>query len=128
MLPMTREWVDKAEGDWAVLNREIQVQSTPSYDIVCFLAQQCAEKYLKARLQEDMTAFPKTHDLSLLLTLVLPTQPLWSVLEPLVRVLKNYAVRYRYPGDNASKIEADEAQRFCESVRDAVRSSFGLPL
>ncbi len=79
MLPITQEWVDKAEGDWAVLNREIQVQNMPNYDLVCFLAQQCAEKYLKARLQEDSVAFPKTHDLTLLLTLALPAQPLWNL-------------------------------------------------
>ncbi len=128
MLPITQEWVKKAEGDWAVLNREIPVQTLPNYDLVCFLAQQCAEKYLKARLQADSIEFPKTHDLPLLLTLALPVQPLWSVLEPVLRTLKNYAVRYRYPGDSADKLEAEEARRFCETVRDAVRSSFGLPI
>jgi len=45
-----------------------------------FFAQQCVEKYLKARLVEAGIAFPKTHDLEALLDLVLPAEPFadWS--------------------------------------------------
>ena len=53
MQPLTSEWIDKAEGDFATMMREMQVQDYPNYDAVCFHAQQCAEKYLKARLQES---------------------------------------------------------------------------
>ena len=44
MKPITAEWVAKAEGDFAVLEREINVRDNPSYDAICFHAQQCAEK------------------------------------------------------------------------------------
>ena len=44
----------------------------PNYAAACFHAQQCVEKYIKARLIEAETPFPKTHDLSALLSLVLP--------------------------------------------------------
>ena len=128
MLPITQEWIDKAEGDWVSLNREIAVPSKPNYDLVCFLCQQCAEKYLKARLQEAAFAFPKTHDLVLLLGLIVPIEPLWTALETPSRILKNYAVRYRYPGDSASQQEAKTAKENCEAVRDTVRGGFGLPL
>jgi HEPN domain-containing protein len=50
MTPLTREWIDKAEGDFATARREIRVRQAPNYDAVCFHAQQCVEKYLKARL------------------------------------------------------------------------------
>ena len=54
MKQITQEWIAKAEGDWQdALSR--------------YHAQQCAEKYLKARLDEAGSAFSKTHDLSLLL-------------------------------------------------------------
>ena len=33
-------------------------------DAVCFHCQQCAEKYLKARLQQDRIVFGKTHNLN----------------------------------------------------------------
>lgn len=64
----TREWIDKAEGDYAVAGREFAA-ATPVFDAVCFHAQQCAEKYLKALLQEHSVEFPRTHDLVALVAL-----------------------------------------------------------
>jgi HEPN domain-containing protein len=62
MKPITGEWITKAEGDFATAQRELKAIDHPNYDAVCFHAQQCAEKYLKAFLQEANIAFPKTHD------------------------------------------------------------------
>lgn len=50
MNPLTTEWVEKAEGDYATAKRESRVRRNPNYDAVCFHAQQMAEKYLKAFL------------------------------------------------------------------------------
>ncbi len=58
----TREWVEKAEGDFAVAGRE-PAAPAPVFDAVCFHAQQCVEKYLKALLQDRGIDFPRTHDL-----------------------------------------------------------------
>ena len=63
MKPLTSEWVEKAEGDFATAEREIRVRKTPNFDAVCFHAQQCTEKYLKALLQEADLPFGKTHHL-----------------------------------------------------------------
>lgn len=52
MKPTTAEWATKAEGDFATAGRELRARKTPNYDAVCFHGQQCAEKYLKAVLQE----------------------------------------------------------------------------
>jgi HEPN domain-containing protein len=35
-------------GDFATVEREVRARKNPNYDGVCFHAQQCAEKYLKA--------------------------------------------------------------------------------
>ncbi len=67
MNPIAFEYVEKAEGDFATAERELGVTVNPNYDAVCFHAQQCAEKYLKAQLQESGIRFGKTHDLTLLL-------------------------------------------------------------
>ena len=75
MKPLTREWIDKAEGDFATARREIRARQAPNYDAVCFHAQQCVEKYLKARLQEAELPFGRTHDLVALLNLLLPLNP-----------------------------------------------------
>ena len=74
MKPITQERINKAEGDWTSAGREVVVQTDPNYDLVCFLAQQCAEKYLKAALQEEGITPPKTHDLEKLMDLLLPAQ------------------------------------------------------
>ena len=44
MKPLTREWVDKAEGDFVTVTREYRARKSPNYDAACFHAQQCAEK------------------------------------------------------------------------------------
>ena len=44
MLPETIEWVVKAEADFASMVREASVAESPNRDLVCFLAQQSAEK------------------------------------------------------------------------------------
>ena len=57
MKPITEEWIVKAEGDFAMLERESRARKNPNYDGICFHAQQCAEKYLKARLCEAGISF-----------------------------------------------------------------------
>src|SRR5947207_15739429 len=103
MKPGTREWVDKAEADFATAGRELRARKQPNYDAACFHAQQCVEKYLKARLVEANIRFSKTHDLERLLDLILPREPLWEAYRPVLLDLNNYAVAYRYPRQPATR-------------------------
>ena len=126
MKPLTLEWIDKAEGDWFSPQREVRARKNPNYDAACFHAEQCAEKYLKARLQEAGIAFKKTHDLVNLLHLVLSLEPAWNILRPDLTILTDFAVDYRYPG-TAATTEAQDAVKRCRNVRIAARRAFGLP-
>jgi HEPN domain-containing protein len=126
MKPITQEWVNKAEGDFATAQREIQVEQMPNYDAVCFHSQQCAEKYLKARLQEENIAFKRTHDLSTLLDLLLPVQPNWATLRPTLDALTTYAVEFRYPGMSANQAIALQSFRDCVTVRQIIRQHFSV--
>jgi hypothetical protein len=36
MNPLTSEWIEKAEGDYATAGRELRVRRQPNYDAVCF--------------------------------------------------------------------------------------------
>jgi len=128
MQALTQLWVEKAEGDWRSMQREGAVLMGPNYDLVCYLAQQCAEKYLKARLQEAALGIPKTHNLPALLALILPVEPSWSILRVALTRLDDYGVEFRYPGRNAISTDAQEALQFCRIVREVARRSFGLPL
>jgi HEPN domain-containing protein len=61
------EWVEKAEGDFHSAERELRARKDTNYDAVCFHAQQCAEKYLKAFLVQHQISFRPIHDLEVLL-------------------------------------------------------------
>lgn len=128
MLAITEEWIEKAEEDWNVAQFTLAATHLHVYNAICFHAQQCAEKYLKARLQEDAITPAKTHDLEKLLDLLLPVFPLWAALRPALAQLTDYAVDFRYPGETATFNEAQDAVGLCRSVREAVRLSLGLPL
>ena len=120
MQPITAEWVAKAEGDLATARRELRARSMPNYDSACFHAQQSAEKYLKALLQETAMPFGKTHNLSLLLDLLNSRYPSLELLRPTLAILGAYAVEYRYPGESADKDLARQAVRMSEMVKNAV--------
>ena len=126
MKPLTGEWVEKAEGDFASANRELRARKQANYDSACFHAQQCAEKYLKARLQEAEIRFARTHDLPALLDQLLTLDPAWESLRSDLDALTTYAVDFRYPGASATKELAAQAVRQCKRIRAAVRSRLGL--
>jgi HEPN domain-containing protein len=64
MKRVAREWIDKAEADFISAGREYRARKQPNFDAACFFAQQCIEKYVKARLVQADRDFPRTHDLS----------------------------------------------------------------
>lgn len=45
-----RAWIKKAEGDLKTAEHALTLKERCPFDTVCFHAQQCAEKYLKALL------------------------------------------------------------------------------
>ncbi|MDD2321819.1 MAG: HEPN domain-containing protein [Geobacteraceae bacterium] len=123
MKPETTEWVQKAEGDMNTAQREFAVQVEPNHDAVCFHAQQCAEKYLKARLIEEGLPVMRIHDLEILLNQLLPFEVGFADLLQAVRILSAMAVEVRYPGMAADEEDAAEALRSSGKIRNAIRSS-----
>lgn len=99
MRALTREWVEKAEGDFNTAGREIRARKSPNYDAVCFHCQQGAEKYLKAFLQECDFRIPKIHDLNQLLEYCLPFDGTFEMHRDSLKELTKYAVEFRYPGE-----------------------------
>ena len=126
MKPLAAEWVSKAEGDYAIVERESRARKNPSYDGICFHPQQCAEKYPKARLCEAGIHFEKVHDLSALQEQVLTVEPLWEAYRADLAYLSDFAVHFRYPGESADRATALRARDLCRSFRKAARQSLGL--
>jgi HEPN domain-containing protein len=121
----TREWVKKAEDDFQTVQRELRARKRPNLDGACFHAQQCIEKYLKARLQEANISFPRTHDLERLLDLAKPIEPMWEIFRRGLARLNQFSVRFRYPGNTASRANAKEALQICREIRAVIRNNLG---
>jgi HEPN domain-containing protein len=126
MKPLTLEWIEKAEGDYATAAREIRARRSPNFDSASFHSQQCAEKYLKAILQENSVSIPKTHDLLVLLGLILPIDSIWVTYRSGLSELTEYAVLFRYPGESATKEQAVRALKLCRTIRTRARDTLGL--
>jgi HEPN domain-containing protein len=127
MKAATREWVRCAEEDFDVANALLRRRTKTAANSIGFHCQQCVEKYLKARLEEGSLNAPRTHDLVVLLQLLLPVEPLWASFAPALRRLNDYAVKFRYPGHVATRTDARQALKVCRSIRTDVRLSIGLP-
>jgi HEPN domain-containing protein len=122
----TSEWVQKAEGDMKTAQREFIVLEEPNHDAVCFHAQQCAEKYLKARIIEEGLQVTRTHDLEVVLNQLLLFEAGLTDLMQAVRILSAMAVEVRYPGMAADEDDAAEALRSSEKIRNAIRISLRI--
>ena len=64
------EWVAKAENDLTNAVHSLTLGERCPTDTVCFHAQQCVEKYLKALLVLRSIPFSKTHNIRVLMVLV----------------------------------------------------------
>jgi HEPN domain-containing protein len=122
MNPLTVEWIEKAEGDFLTASREFRARNAPNYDAVCFHAQQAAEKFLKAILQESGFPIPRTHSLADLLSLILKNDPSFFVMQPELNEMEGYAVQYRYPGQTADLLDARSALSAAKTVRIFVKA------
>lgn len=125
MKPLAAEYAQKAEGDFATMQREVRARKNPNFDSACFHAQQCAEKYLKARLCQGGIEFAKIHDLVALLEQVLPVEPSWESFREDLAYLSGFAVAFRYPGESADREAARDAAERCRRFRRAARKAFG---
>lgn len=89
------EWINRARSDLAIAQSMIE---GAYFEDLCYHAQQCAEKALKAVLLHRTGAFPYVHDLSELVHRV--QQNGLAVPEGVRKAvaLTEYAVEGRYPG------------------------------
>ena len=90
------KWFKKAESDLLNITNNLSAEKIP-VDTCCFHAQQAAEKYLKAYLISRNISFPKTHDLQLLIKLIISTNPAFTEILSIALVLIDYGITPGYP-------------------------------
>ena len=120
-MAVAQEWIAKAENDLKSASHLLKVKDCPT-DAICFHAQQCMEKHLKALLIAQGIEFRKIHDLGELMTL-LPPRLRPSLDDREQDRLTEYATTTRYPGnyEPISVNEAHQAVKIARRVRREVR-------
>ncbi|MCH7720261.1 MAG: HEPN domain-containing protein, partial [Planctomycetes bacterium] len=104
-------------GDHGVAERELGAGERANYDAVCYHAQQCVEKLMKAVLVHRGVVPPKVHDLLHLAKLLRDALPSWDWSREDLRWLTRAGTAFRYPGGSAEREHAEKAFRMCTKLR-----------
>ncbi len=113
-------WVEKAEHDLLAIDSMLAAERVP-WDVVCFHAQQAAEKLLKAFLVQHGIVPTKTHDVVFLLKSCARIDSALAMLEEDCQTLAQYTADPRYPGGSYEP-EEEDAREMVEAAR-RVRSA-----
>ena len=105
------DWIQYARGDLALA--QVPLPEDSFYELLCFHAQQAAEKSIKAVLVNRGIAFPKIHIIERLIDLLPEDVSKIPELSQSAK-LSVYATVLRYPGDVSESVDEEEYQ---EAVR-----------
>lgn len=117
-----RKWILLADGDFKTAKDELETKE-PFTNSVCFHAQQCVEKYLKAYLILVKQPFGKTHDIAELIELCKRYDAEFEHLYELnAHRLTRYAVEVRYPDEFyiPSITEAENALEIAKNAKEFI--------
>lgn len=122
IIAVVREWIAKADNDLKNAGHTLAMGQDAPTDTICFHAQQCIEKYIKAVLVSRSIAFPKTHDVHALIAL-LPVRLRPKLDDQVQHRFTAYATVMRYPGfgPDVPLTEARKAVGFARRVRTQLR-------
>ncbi len=123
-IDLVKAWIKKAENDLITAQNSSNIKPEAPFDTICFHAQQCAEKYLKAFLVFHDVEFEKTHDLGQLISLAAKADKYFFEIIDLGEKLTDYAVDIRYPIllEEPTKDEAKEAIETAIKIKEFVIS------
>jgi len=108
---LVKNWLVKAKNDLSAAKLLEQKHD----DIAIYHCQQSAEKSIKGFLVFHDIAFPKTHDIRLLVQLAILVESRFEDYQDIADILTPYAILFRYPNDLMEPLP--------EELRVAIESS-----
>ena len=118
MREIVREWVKKGDSDFIAAKTLAPQKGVENQ--TGFHCQQAIEKWLKAYLIKQGEEIRKIHDLTALVIECEKFDPYFEELESLVEGITDFAVEFRYPGENATSEEVKDALEKTGKVRDII--------
>ena len=121
-----RQWQAKAQSDWIAVE-VLRASAECPRDVVCFHAQQFAEKLLKALLTRHGVETPRTHDLRRLIELAAAFASRLAGLADRADALTAHGVHTRYPGDalQVDETEMTTAVELAREIGEIILDSLG---
>ena len=120
-----QQWLDKGKNDLRSAEYLSTMHHPTPDEIICYLCQQSAEKYLKAFIFSHDIEPDKTHDLEDLLEVCQKYNTEFSTLFSKVYVLTSYAVLPRYPNDlGITGEDVKTALDYAKSIQEFVMNIF----
>ncbi len=116
-------FLKKAKEDEELL-KSILTETQIADSIFGFHAQQAVEKLLKAILSNAKVIFPKTHDLSVLIDLLVQSQITIPFLDDDLEELTPYAVTFRYDESSDKILDRQKSLTLVRSLREWVEQRF----
>jgi HEPN domain-containing protein len=113
---LVKNWIVKAQHD-LLAAQKLSSDSEIYADIAIYHCQQSAEKAIKGFLILHDRAFPRTHDLRLLVQLALVLNPSFQNYQEAAELLTPYATAFRYPSD-IMQPTAEELQEAIERASE----------
>jgi len=97
--PEALEWYRFARMDSEAANTLNEHSYPRPLEIICYHAEQCAEKMLKGFLVSNGIIPPRKHDLPLLCDMCVNIEPLFSGLNDICEFLTAFGIQPRYPNE-----------------------------
>ncbi len=115
-IDIVKSWVEK--GDHDLGTAQVTFLYIPRFrDTIAFHCQQSVEKYLKAYLFFNDTAFKRTHNLSYLLSLVSQFDSVSDDFYDKAAELEDFSVEIRYP-DSSIELSNDDINQALAIARE----------
>ena len=122
MKELTKQWIQKANEDEKAERMLLQFEFPP-HSVICFHLQQATEKWVKALINDLGFTIGKTHDIEKLINeKLIGMYPEFNEFLPHAKMLSEYGVEPRYPGDypEFSKSDTLKALDAFEQIKQAI--------